>query len=326
VGYDGLIDPKASSRPRHTGEARRHRAGDHYASHLDIALDDDHLHVVAETRHCGKGLLPDRFLGVAAGRGQAERRMDYCIRMEQLVESIEIARVTGGQPSKHHCSTRIHGGTKLPRGRGHGILHAMSHEKVEVEMSQNNMEALRGVRSALRPLGERAGQRRSLDEHLFVRFPALLRLIGPAIERVSPRSRIRRSVVARRVTRAYAAANRRDFDVVLAGTDLGVYEYRPSRDLLPPDLEPVFHGRDGYLDLWRYWLDAFEDIRWEPEEVVDFGDKLLVTTEQRGHGSGSGIAVSVPVFQLFTLHRGLVIRQEDFLSRTDALKAAGLRE
>lgn len=45
----------------------------------------------------------------------------------------------------------------------------------------------------------------------------------------------------------------------------------------------------GYLQLWRYWRDAFGDIRWNPEEILDFGGKLLVTTEQRGHGSGSSI-------------------------------------
>jgi ketosteroid isomerase-like protein len=189
-------------------------------------------------------------------------------------------------------------------------------------MSQENVEIVRGARIVLRPLGERASRRRSLDELLSVRFPSLARLLAGALTRLPPRSRLRRSMVVRRIGRVYAAANRRDFDVVFVGMDLGIYEYRPSRDLLPPDLEEVFHGRDGYLQLWRYWLDAFEDIRWDPEEVLDFGDKVLVTTKQRGHGSGSGVGVSEPVFQLFTLRRGLVIRQEDFLNRAEALEAA----
>jgi ketosteroid isomerase-like protein len=91
---------------------------------------------------------------------------------------------------------------------------------------------------------------------------------------------------------------------------------------MPPDAESVFHGRDGYLRLWRYWLDAFDDIRWEPEEVLDFGDRFVVSTEQRGRGSGSGVAVTQPVFQVFTLRRGWVLRQEDFLDRAKALEAA----
>jgi hypothetical protein len=38
------------------------------------------------------------------------------------------------------------------------------------------------------------------------------------------------------------------------------------------------------------------------------------------------VAVSEPVFQLFTFRRGLVVRQEDFLDRSEALAAAGARE
>jgi ketosteroid isomerase-like protein len=192
-------------------------------------------------------------------------------------------------------------------------------------MSQQNAETVRGARVALPPLSERASRRRSLEQRLFIRVPALYRLLADAVMRLSPRSRLRRLMLARRLRQAYAAANRRDFDLVLVGWDPGS-EYRPSGDLLPPDLEAVFHGHDGMRKLWRYWLDAFEDIRWDPEEVLDLGDKLLVTAQQRGHGSGSGVAVSEPVFQLFTFRRGLVARQEDFLDRSKALEAAGVRE
>src|SRR5437868_13378321 len=192
-------------------------------------------------------------------------------------------------------------------------------------MSQPNVQALRAARVALRPLAERASQRRSLDERLSVRFPGLYRLLADALTRLSPRSRLRRSLVARRIQRAYAAANRRDFDLVLLGWD-PASEYRPAADLMPPDVEPVFHGHDGMRQLWRYWLDAFEDIQWEPEEILDFGDLFLVTAKQCGHGSGSGVAVSEPVFQLFQLRRGLVVRQEDFMDRSEALEAAALKE
>jgi len=193
-------------------------------------------------------------------------------------------------------------------------------------MSRESVEVVRGARIALPPLSERASQRRTLDQRLFVRSPAFYRLLAGAFMRLPPRSRLRRLIVARRVWQAYAAGNRRDFDVLLLGIDPEGYEYHPSPDLMPPDLETVFHGPDGYLQLWRYWLDAFEDIRWDPEEILDFGDRLLVTAQQRGHGSGSGVAVSEPVFQVFTLRRGLVVRQEDFLERSKALEAAALRE
>jgi ketosteroid isomerase-like protein len=192
-------------------------------------------------------------------------------------------------------------------------------------MSHEDVEILRGARIALQPLSERASQRRSLDQRLVVRFPGLYRLLADGFMRLPPRSRLRRSILVRNVGMAYAAANRRDFDSVLVGWD-PASEYRPSSDLMPPDLETIFYGHDGYRQLWRYWLDAFEDIRWDPKEILDFGDRFLVRAQQRGRGSGSGVAVSEPVFQLFTLRRGLVVRQEDFLDRSKALEAVGLRD
>jgi ketosteroid isomerase-like protein len=190
-------------------------------------------------------------------------------------------------------------------------------------MTQDDLE-LHGVRTRLPPVSEQSGARRTLEERLLIKFPALFRLLGGAFMRLSPRSRLRRLLLTRRVRQAYAAQTRRDFAAVLAGWDPAC-EYRPSRDLMPPDLESVFYGHDGMLVLWRYWRDAFQDIRWDPEEVLDFGEQFLVTAQQRGHGSGSGVAVSEPVFQLFTLRRGLVVRQEDFRNHSEALGAAGLR-
>lgn len=192
-------------------------------------------------------------------------------------------------------------------------------------MSQENVEVVRGVRIALAPPSGRESQGRSFDQRVFVRFPAFYRLVANAFLSLPPRSRLRRMMLARSMRLAYAAANRRDFELVLVGWDSGS-EYRPSGDLMPPDLEAAFHGRDGYLRLWRYWLDAFEDIRWDPEEILDLGDKVLVTTQQTGKGSGSGVSVTERVFQLFTLRQGLVARQEDFLDHAEALEAAGLSE
>jgi SnoaL-like domain len=192
-------------------------------------------------------------------------------------------------------------------------------------MTHADTQRASGVRTRLRPLSETPGERRALEEHLLLRFPTLSRALGNAFMRLSPRSRLRRLVLTRRIRQAYASQIRRDFEAVLAGWDSACV-YRPSKDLLPPDLETAFHGHEGMLELWRYWRDAFQDIRWDPEEVIDFGDRFLVTAQQSGHGSGSGVAVAQPVFQLFTLRAGLVVSQEDFRERSEALEAAGLSD
>ena len=151
-------------------------------------------------------------------------------------------------------------------------------------------------------------------------FPSAYRLFARVLSRLPVRSRARRLLLARRVQRAYAAANRRDFDLVLLGWEARA-TYRPGNELIAPDQDAEFVGRDGYLRMWSNWLTAFGDLQFEPEEILDFGDTFLVTARQSAHGSGSGVAVSKPVFQLFDTCEGLVVLQQDFGDRSEALEA-----
>jgi hypothetical protein len=192
-------------------------------------------------------------------------------------------------------------------------------------MSQENVEVVRGVRYRVSLPSERASQRRTLDERLFVRLPAAYRLLADRLMRLPQRSRLRRLGLVRLGGRAAAAANRRDFDVLLVPFDPGI-EYRPRNDWMALDLDDVFYGHDGYREMWRRMLEGFEDLRLEPEELLDLGEKLLATVQLSGHGSGSGVPVSLHLFSLYKLRRGLVVWQQDFSDRSEALEAAGLPE
>ena len=193
----------------------------------------------------------------------------------------------------------------------------------EAAMSQENV--VRGVKFRVSLPSERASQRRSLDERLFVRLPALYRLLADRLMRLPAPSRLRRMGLARLAGRALAAANRRDFDVLLLGIDAAI-EYRPADDVRPPGMDVVFHGHTGYREVWQQMMDAFEDFHAEPADLIDLGDTLLLAIQYEGHGSGSGVPVKVPLFQFFRLRRGLVVWQQDFSDRSEALEAAGLRE
>jgi ketosteroid isomerase-like protein len=172
-------------------------------------------------------------------------------------------------------------------------------------MSQENIEALRGVRYRVTLPGGSASQRRSLDERLFVRLPVLYHLIAAALTRLPPRSRFRRLIPTRYVRRAYAAINRRDFEVLFLGLDPHI-EYIAAGDVLPSGMfPPVSHGHAGYEGNWRQLIDSFEDFRVEPEEIFDMGDTLLACNRYVGHGSGSGVPVEVSAFQLVRLRNGL---------------------
>ena len=175
------------------------------------------------------------------------------------------------------------------------------------------------------PAKSGASQRRSLDERLFVRFPSLIRLLGGAFMRLPPRSRLRRLLLARLCGR-----HTRQLTV---GTSTGPYGLR-SRERISPQRRP-----DGSRPGAKFSTGMTDTA--SPGETGSThsrtsggtlrrsstsGIGLLVTTQRRGRGSGSGVGVSKPVFQLFTLRRGLVVRQEDFADRDQALEAAGLSE
>jgi ketosteroid isomerase-like protein len=188
-------------------------------------------------------------------------------------------------------------------------------------MSQQTADPVQEVRIPL--AGRETRRRRTLDERIIVRFPALARRLGAAWAGLPRHSRLRRMILARRVRQYYAAANRRDFDLLVTGYDPAV-EYHPAE--LFPDPDPTYHGHDGIREVWRVLLDAFQDVRLDAEELLDLGDRVLVTTKLNGHGTGSGVSISQPLFQLFTVRRGLAHRQHDFLDRAEALEAAGLSE
>jgi hypothetical protein len=193
-------------------------------------------------------------------------------------------------------------------------------------MSQENVE-VPGVR--IRVAVSSDDQRRSLDERIFVRFPGLFRMWASAWSRLPPRSRFRRAVLSRIVRQGCEAANRRDFDVLFLGLDPAIDFELPESlvgGYVPPDLVGVHHGHDGYLRMWQGLLEAWEDLQLKPEEAIDLGDLLLVAGRITGHGRLSGVVLDDPLFQVFELRQGLVIRQKDFADRDQALEAAGLSE
>src|SRR4051812_35413068 len=97
----------------------------------------------------------------------------------------------------------------------------------------------------------------------------LMRLIA----RLPQHSRLRRVMLTRFVWQGYAAANRRDFDLLLIGLDPGI-ELHP---MFPLDFDASYHGHDGYREAWRVILEAFGNIRLDPQELLDLGDRCLVT-------------------------------------------------
>jgi SnoaL-like protein len=195
----------------------------------------------------------------------------------------------------------------------------------ESAMSRRNVEVARGVRTPVTLRSRNKG--RTLDERFLVRFPALGSVMARAWSRLPPR--VRRRWTARVIRQGTEAANRRDWKALFLNCDPEI-EFHPAPSLvggfLPPDQAGVHRGHDGYYLMWQGLLEAWEDLRLAPEEVIDFGEILLVRGRISGHARHTGIALDIPLFQVFFLRGGAAIRQRDFGELEQALEAAGLRE
>jgi ketosteroid isomerase-like protein len=147
------------------------------------------------------------------------------------------------------------------------------------------------------------------------------------ILRLPPHSGFRKAMIRYWVRRSYEIVNRRDFVLALAAQDPEVaisWTGDPSGGIAPDLVGREFRGHDGFKEAWNAWLEAFEDLRVEPNEVTDLGDRLLIGVRSVGRGTASGVLVDQRGFTLYTFKSGLVVRQEFFLDRDRAERQAGL--
>jgi ketosteroid isomerase-like protein len=85
----------------------------------------------------------------------------------------------------------------------------------------------------------------------------------------------------------YEAFNRGDIDGLL---DLCAPDIK-WRDLATIDSEAVT-GKDAVRAYFETVMEAWEQIRLEPEEIIDLGgDRVVVVSHLTGRGKGSGIEV-----------------------------------
>jgi uncharacterized protein len=98
---------------------------------------------------------------------------------------------------------------------------------------------------------------------------------------------------------------------------------------VPPGIaigQEVYRGRDEVETGFAQWLGAWDAYRFEPEEMLDHGDHVVVGGMQIARGRGSGVEVRLPTFHVFTLRDGKVTRHRSYRDRAEALEAAGVRQ
>lgn len=106
------------------------------------------------------------------------------------------------------------------------------------------------------------------------------------------------------------------------------------RDSLHPEIEwfPIDENRtrvSGVEDAMRgrnRWLDAWDEHRFDLEEVVEDDDSIVVLVHITARGKASGVEVAVRFYAQFKVREGKVVYIFDHQDRTAALEAAGLQD
>ncbi len=117
-----------------------------------------------------------------------------------------------------------------------------------------------------------------------------------------------------------AAYNRRDFDAAVEFFD-------PEIEWVLPALQRADSGRgpDEVKRFWRGLDETFEELRLDPQESVDAGDRVAVRLRYYGRGKGSGVEIESELYhQVTTFRDGTMVRIEYVTDWAEALEAAGL--
>jgi ketosteroid isomerase-like protein len=118
------------------------------------------------------------------------------------------------------------------------------------------------------------------------------------------------------------------------GTTTGDFSYLPGlidencEFRLPPEFPgtQTARGPEGFVSVVEEVEEAFEDIRYEPEEFLDQENRLFVAVRNVGHAKHTGMAVDLLVYWVYTFRGEKVVTMEAYLDRVAALQAVGLSE
>jgi ketosteroid isomerase-like protein len=119
----------------------------------------------------------------------------------------------------------------------------------------------------------------------------------------------------------YDAASRRDSAAVLT-------LYDPEVELDNTRLQVVsggvYHGHEGLRSFFHQWNEAWEDVDYRVDDLIDAGgDQVVSVVTRHGRGRSSGAEVELHVALLWKVRDGKVIRVVWFPTREEALAAAG---
>ena len=156
-----------------------------------------------------------------------------------------------------------------------------------------------------------------------MRFPALFRRGARFLDRLSPDSRRRQRMIRSQALSGWAAAGRRDFELVLVRyRPDAVYEFTPG--LVTLGLPARLEGTDIWMEAVTDWAEAWAEWEYTLSFIVDLGPLVVTLGRFAARAAASGLDVELEYAQVMEMRDGLVSRERDFNDWPEAMRAAGI--
>jgi ketosteroid isomerase-like protein len=106
--------------------------------------------------------------------------------------------------------------------------------------------------------------------------------------------------------------------------DLGIWDEAGEFHSALEDPEASIHrGIDAIRRHYANWVDAYPDLTLEPVEAHGRGDTVFLWLHCSGRSRESGIPLSMRLAHVITMRDARITRLLVYLSKSDALRAAG---
>ena len=156
---------------------------------------------------------------------------------------------------------------------------------------------------------------------------ALLRVLQRGFARLPPGSQLRRRWLKRLNALGWAAVSREDYGLSLLFNEPDVEILDMSEVGRTLGLAESYHGHQGLPDWWRDYRHDMTEVRVEPEQIIDLGDRVALRLTMVAVGRSSGVAIRETRGNIvYVSPRGLIARQEVYWTWEDALAALERRD
>jgi ketosteroid isomerase-like protein len=106
--------------------------------------------------------------------------------------------------------------------------------------------------------------------------------------------------------------------------EVGLENYHPDVEWhTRPDLPDsgTYRGHEAIVQMVAGWVDAFEDLRNEPGEMIEVEGKIVMDMHVHGRVKGSGEEVDMDEVWVVTEREGKIVEIREYNTREEALRS-----